>query len=170
MRDKHHNTSGRRLAGPLLLAVFIAAGCAAAEDEDLSQEDLALMTPDEVAEYYGEEPDEIADGDQPEALALSCYATPWLSDLGTSIRFRSYGRCNQSVYALSVAYVATKNGYYLANPASTCGGTYQCYSAYRYFSDPAGSQRWCNTATTMSYSKAGSPQVKWPQNTLCRSY
>ena len=155
----------------LMLVVLIAAGCAAAEDEGLSEDELALMTPAEVEEYYGGEVDDVVDGDDlPEAQALSCYATPWLSDLGTSIRFRSYGRCNTNVYALSVAYLATRNGYYLANPASTCGSTYQCYSAYRYFSDPAGSQQWCNAATTMSYASAGSRQVKWPQNTLCRSY
>ena len=170
----------RRLPRPLIMAALVAtgitvalvaAGCATMEDEELSEEDLALMTPAEVAEYEGDEPAEIADGDDPEAqpLALSCYATPWLSDLGSSIRFRSYGRCNQSVYRLSVAYLATRNGYYLANPANTCGGAFECYTPYRYFSDPAGSQQWCNTATTMTYC-AGCQQVRWPQTTLCRNY
>ena len=169
MRE-HGNDWRRRLAMPLIMAALVATGCATMEDEELSEEDLALMTPAEVAQYEGDEPAEIADGDQPEAqLALSCYATPWLSDLGSSIRFRSYGRCNQSVYRLSVAYLATRNGYYLANPANTCGGAFECYTPYRYFSDPAGSQQWCNTATTMTYC-AGCQQVRWPQTTLCRSY
>jgi hypothetical protein len=178
MKKSNDNAASRgwiRLGSVLLVLVALAA-CAGVEEEDLSEEDLALMTPEEVAEYRAAEEALLVDEGEPEAapgeadpLALSCYSTAWADDIGSQIRWRSYGRCSSNVYALGVGYTATKNGYYSAGASRVCGGTYQCYAPYRYVTDSSGTQTWCNRAFADTWNCSGCATTHWPESSRCIS-